>query len=403
MFSGMSSLNFLNLGNWETDSLEGSTSFFSGEREVPQYQTSESNPVLYCLNNADGDAANGNDLLIAGGSYSCSSFDCNQLVSNLDSETYISAFIGETKSINCINGTTPSITNVTCTSGGFDSVPSCIPVSCPDTDIPNSDYSVTSSLTGNFLDEEVNIKCDLGYTGGGKWSCGADGNWIGNLCVPKSSPSSPTFSETYSESGFHCDLNDDGIEDSGEVIDFPDHSFVLEFTLDDDLLVSLPTSIQSDSDFYIAWGDESCSHITSLSTTNDLEHTFESSGSKIVRIIGDVHSWGQNNKNNYRGILFRVVNLGDVSWDDLGNAFSSSSVSYFSAKHSETSAVSSMASMFKNARSLEVLSLNGVTTSNVTNMYQMFYGMSSLTNLDLGESNFNTSNVTSMQSMFSQI
>ena len=36
------------------------------------------------------------------------------------------------------------------------------------------------------------------------------------ICVfPKSSPPSPTFSETYSESDFHCDLNDDGIEDSG--------------------------------------------------------------------------------------------------------------------------------------------------------------------------------------------
>ena len=399
MFYGMSSLNFLNLGIWETDFLSDSSSFFS-RTGSPIISTSKSNPVLYCLNNDDGDAANGNDLLIAGSSYSCSSFDCNQLVSNLDSGTYISAFIGENKPVNCINGTTPSITSVNCTSGGFDSVPSCIPVSCPDTEIPNSDYSVASSLTGSFLDEEVNIKCDLGYTGGGKWSCGADGNWIGNLCVPKSSPSSPTFSETYSESDFHCDLNDDGIEGSGEVIDFPDHSFVLEFTLDDDLLVSLPTSIQSDSDFYIAWGDESCSHITSLSSTNDLEYTFESSGSKIVRIIGDVHIWGQTlYKSNYQGILSKVLNLGDVSWDDLGNAFSSSNVSYFSAKHSETSAVSSMASMFKKARSLEVLSLNGLNTSNVTNMSEMFNQMTEVSSIYFG-SEFDTSNVLDMSIMF---
>ena len=51
----------------------------------------------------------------------------------------------------------------------------------------------------------------------------------------------------------------------------------------------------------------------------------------------------------------------------------------------------------KNIKSIK--KIKGLDTSNVTNMYKMFYYCSSLTSLDL--SNFNTSNVTNMGYMFS--
>ena len=57
--------------------------------------------------------------------------------------------------------------------------------------------------------------------------------------------------------------------------------------------------------------------------------------------------------------------------------------------------------LFKKYKNLEKIDFGDyIDTSNVTNMYNMFYGCSSLANLDL--SNFNTSNVTSMSHMFSE-
>ena len=63
-----------------------------------------------------------------------------------------------------------------------------------------------------------------------------------------------------------------------------------------------------------------------------------------------------------------------------------------------TSNVKSMNSMFYGCSSLTSLDLSSFNTSNVTNMVQMFYGCSSLTSLNL--SSFNTSNVTNMAQMF---
>ena len=63
-----------------------------------------------------------------------------------------------------------------------------------------------------------------------------------------------------------------------------------------------------------------------------------------------------------------------------------------------TSQVTSMYSMFLDMFYLTTLNLSSFDTSNVTNMSYMFYGMSNLTTLNL--SNFDTSKVTDMGSMF---
>ena len=64
----------------------------------------------------------------------------------------------------------------------------------------------------------------------------------------------------------------------------------------------------------------------------------------------------------------------------------------------DTSAVTSMHSMFNGCSSLTSLDLSSFNTSAVTSMHSMFNGCSSLTSLDL--SSFNTSAVTSMGYMF---
>ena len=64
----------------------------------------------------------------------------------------------------------------------------------------------------------------------------------------------------------------------------------------------------------------------------------------------------------------------------------------------DTSNVTNMYSMFYGCSSLTYLDLSSFNTSNVTNMGSMFNNCSSLTSLDL--SSFNTSNVTNMSYMF---
>ena len=65
----------------------------------------------------------------------------------------------------------------------------------------------------------------------------------------------------------------------------------------------------------------------------------------------------------------------------------------------DTSKVTNMSSMFGSMSKLTTLNLSSFNTSKVADMSNMFYGMSKLTNLNL--SNFDTSNVTDMSGMFS--
>ena len=63
-----------------------------------------------------------------------------------------------------------------------------------------------------------------------------------------------------------------------------------------------------------------------------------------------------------------------------------------------TNNVTDMSYMFWGCSSLTELNLNNFNTYNVTNMSKMFSGCSSLTKLNLN--NFNTNNVTNMSFMF---
>ena len=67
----------------------------------------------------------------------------------------------------------------------------------------------------------------------------------------------------------------------------------------------------------------------------------------------------------------------------------------------DTSKVTNMSSMFGSMSKLTTLNLSSFNTSKVADMSNMFYGMSKLTNLNL--SNFDTSKVTNMGYMFSSM
>ena len=94
------------------------------------------------------------------------------------------------------------------------------------------------------------------------------------------------------------------------------------------------------------------------------------------------------------------VNLLDTSnVTNMGNMFyECSSLTNLNLSSFDTSKVTDMENMFSRCRSLTSLDVSKFDTSNVTNMSSMFSECNSLTNLDV--SNFDTSNVTNMGNMF---
>ena len=84
---------------------------------------------------------------------------------------------------------------------------------------------------------------------------------------------------------------------------------------------------------------------------------------------------------------------------NMSNMFSGlSNLTSLNLSHFDTSKVTDMNYMFRYMHSLTSLNISNFNTSKVTNMSNMFSGLSSLTSLNL--SNFNTSQVTDMGYMF---
>ena len=102
------------------------------------------------------------------------------------------------------------------------------------------------------------------------------------------------------------------------------------------------------------------------------------------------------------GSVKKVVVKADISFEGTSSypfvVIIPSSTVEASFKGSNTSNVTSMNRMFSGCNGLTSLDVSNFDTSNVTNMNHMFYGCSGLTSLDV--SNFDTSNVTRMGSMF---
>ncbi len=95
----------------------------------------------------------------------------------------------------------------------------------------------------------------------------------------------------------------------------------------------------------------------------------------------------------------------DLSWMDTGSVsnmkamFSNcKALKYLDISSFNTENVTDMSGMFNSLKLINVLNVSHFITKNVKNFSYMFYGMSSLLNLDL--SNFDTSSATNMSSMF---
>ena len=201
-------------------------------------------------------------------------------------------------------------------------------------------------------------------------------------------------------------------------------------------LVTSPPRSPYNFNFTVDWGDGTTSEVTSFNDP-DKTHTYATKGTYTITISGTLEAWG--GRSNWEGskYLKSVVNLGDLNWIDLENAFAGTEIleSFFGGVTGETktmermfyragaiddgwelsynqnldldtscfdtSKVLSMRYMFSGTSPNELI-LTNFDTSNVKEMDGMFEAIRSLTDSTFDISSFNTSNVNDMNAMFKQ-
>ncbi len=172
---------------------------------------------------------------------------------------------------------------------------------------------------------------------------------------------------------------------------------------DEDQSVTLPlreydgNENNFDYDFTVYWGDGSKETVTAFS--NDITHEYTNPGDYTIKIIGPkLPAWYFNDKGDKNKII-EVKNLGEVGWKNLDSAFMGcKKLTEFTTGTTDTSQVTNMYAMFYYTFSLTSLDLSDFNTSNITNMSRMFYYASELTTLNL--SGWDTSSVIDMHNMF---
>ena len=149
----------------------------------------------------------------------------------------------------------------------------------------------------------------------------------------------------------------------------------------------------------VDYGDGTGSQTVTAYNDSNLTHSFATAGQHTITINGTFPNVNFFNNAVSRVLVDEVVDLGDVNWINLYQAFRDcTNLTAFNAGTADTSSTTSMQQMFFNCNSLTALDLSSFDTSSVTIMQQMFQNCSSLTSLDL--SGFDTSSVTSMAAMF---
>jgi len=192
------------------------------------------------------------------------------------------------------------------------------------------------------------------------------------------------------------DIGDTGIEEAS-ALTFTDEFAMLITTTGADETFTIPCRNVGTFDAGIEWGDGS---VSSISAYNDagLAHTYATAGDYVVRIRGTFPNIYFNNGGDKLKVT-KVLNLGDVGWTRLDEAFyGCSNMTEFTVGTTDTSAVTNMSNMIRDCAGLTSLNLSSFDTGLVTSMLLMFYGCSSLTSLNL--SSFDTGLVTSMYAMF---
>ena len=161
--------------------------------------------------------------------------------------------------------------------------------------------------------------------------------------------------------------------------------------------VRIPTRWPYTYNMTIDWGDGTPTTEVTAENDPDREHTYASAGTYTITISGTAEALYFNN-DAYASKIIEVVNLGSLGWINLESAFKGcDNLTDFAG--GDTSSVTDMSDMFFGATALTNADFSTFDTSNVTDMSYMFADVTNIMSLDL--STFDTTSVTTMEHMFS--
>ena len=124
--------------------------------------------------------------------------------------------------------------------------------------------------------------------------------------------------------------------------------------------------------------------------SSTVESSYDSNGDHIIGTVG----------HDFNPVTFDTTHLDTSKVTDMHQMFSGmSNLTKLDVTHFDTSKVTNMFGMFFGMSNLTKLDVTHFDTSKVTDMFGMFSGMSNLISLDV--THFDTSNVTDMSAMFS--
>ncbi len=174
--------------------------------------------------------------------------------------------------------------------------------------------------------------------------------------------------------------------------------FVTKWKFPDNFQFTIPLRRNSSLiyNFTVDWGDGSSSSEVTSFDDSDKVHTYQSAGTYTVKIQGICEGF-TNASDSTRNRLLEVLNLGNMGWEILSEAFKENRF-LLNVFGGNTSNVTTMYNLFSNASRVNP-DTSGWDTSNVTDMRGMF---DHANNANPDTSGWDTSKVSSMRWIFSR-
>lgn len=162
--------------------------------------------------------------------------------------------------------------------------------------------------------------------------------------------------------------------------------------------ITLPTVTSGSYNFYVFWGDGNFDHITSWNQA-EISHTYDSSGTYAVRIIGEFEGWNFDGPNNaHREKIINVERWGPLVLGNSGGYFRGAiNINFNATDAPDLSGTTNMNNAFRGATNFNS-NIGHWDVSQVTTMAWIFGGASSFNNG--GSSDINSWNVGRVGSLF---
>ena len=142
--------------------------------------------------------------------------------SDHDNDFSVSGVTGAVESVRCSAGFSGgAVRTWTCGTNGVFTGEACVGDPCDaSTHVAHSNRALVGSMVGS-TGSSLYVECEDGYLGGGTWVCNYDGQWVGNVCSPRTCLPTQVPNSDKSETGsitgmfgsswdVECDGNIDG-------------------------------------------------------------------------------------------------------------------------------------------------------------------------------------------------